>query len=109
MLRIRFLFIDLNCFHSYVSLLYRRAVRLRRLTGEQRFKSEGEIESEHMTMGEVAQMTLIRPFVLGFTEPIVACWNVYIALVYGEYLYSLMSVHSRLLSRAHSSVQVLIF
>lgn len=66
-------------------LLYRRAVRLRRLTGDPRFKSEGEIEAEHMSMGEVAQMTLVRPFVLGFTEPIVACWNVYIALVYGKY------------------------
>ena len=36
-----------------------------------------------MTMGEIASMTLVRPFVLGFTEPIVFFWNVYIALVYG--------------------------
>lgn len=27
--------------------------------------------------------TLVRPFVLSFTEPIVFCWNIYIALVYG--------------------------
>lgn len=36
-----------------------------------------------MTMGEIIQMTLVRPFLLGFREPIVAFWNVYIALVYG--------------------------
>ena len=36
-----------------------------------------------MTMGEIAQMTLVRPFVLCVREPIVFFWNMYIALVYG--------------------------
>ena len=36
-----------------------------------------------MTVGEIAMITLVRPFVLGFIEPIVACWNIYIALAYG--------------------------
>ncbi len=66
-------------------LLYRRAARIRRLTGEPRFKSMAEIEGEDMTVGEIAQMTLVRPFVLGFKEPIVAFWNVYISLVYGTW------------------------
>lgn len=39
-----------------------------------------------MTVGEIAQITIVRPFVLGFTEPIVAFWNIYIALAYGEHL-----------------------
>ena len=47
--------------------------------------SQGEIDGQHMTLGDVAMMTLVRPFILGFTEPIVACWNVYIALVYGKW------------------------
>lgn len=64
-------------------ILYRRAVRLRRLTGNDKLRSAGERESANMTLSAIAQMTLIRPFVLGFTEPIVACWNLYIALVYG--------------------------
>ena len=64
-------------------ILYRRAARLRRLTGNPSLKSEGEIESEEMTLAEVARMTLVRPFVLSFTEPIVAAWNLYIMLVYG--------------------------
>ena len=36
-----------------------------------------------MTPGEMAQATFIRPFVLGFREPIVFFWNMYIALLYG--------------------------
>ena len=36
-----------------------------------------------MTVGDLAMMTLVRPFILGFVEPIVLFWNVYIALIYG--------------------------
>lgn len=36
-----------------------------------------------MSAREFATITLVRPFVLSFREPIVACWNLYIALVYG--------------------------
>jgi hypothetical protein len=63
--------------------LYRRAVRLRRLTGNTALKSRGEKDSENMGIKDIAQMTLVRPFVLGFSEPIVAAWNLYIALIYG--------------------------
>ena len=68
---------------SVSRLLYRRAARLRRVTGDRRYKSQGEIEAEHMTVNELAMMNLVRPFILMFVEPIVAFWNVYIALVYG--------------------------
>lgn len=66
-------------------ILYRRAVRLRRLTGNAKLRSQGEIEAQHMTARDLATATLIRPFVLGFCEPIVAFWNAYIALVYGKW------------------------
>lgn len=36
-----------------------------------------------MTVGDVAMMNLVRPFILMFVEPIVAFWNIYVALVYG--------------------------
>ncbi|GJF00169.1 MFS general substrate transporter [Phanerochaete sordida] len=68
---------------SSQAILYRRAVRLRRLTGNPALKSQAEIESEHMTVNEIAMMTLVRPFVLGFREPIVAFWNLYLGMVYG--------------------------
>ncbi|KAJ3538373.1 hypothetical protein NM688_g6530 [Phlebia brevispora] len=68
---------------SSQTILHRRAVRLRRLTGNHALRTQAEIDAAHMTMGEVAQMTLIRPFVLCVSEPIVLFWNLYIALVYG--------------------------
>lgn len=36
-----------------------------------------------MTLNDVAMMTLIRPFILGFREPIVFAWNIYLGLTYG--------------------------
>ncbi|KAJ3542932.1 hypothetical protein NM688_g5922 [Phlebia brevispora] len=68
---------------SSQTILYHRAVRLRRLTGNKQLRSQGEIDGQHMTIGDIAMMTLVRPFVLGFQEPIVAFWNLYIGLVYG--------------------------
>ncbi|KAI0777953.1 major facilitator superfamily domain-containing protein [Irpex lacteus] len=67
---------------SSQSLLYRRAARLRRLTGEPRFKSMAEIEGEDMTVGEIAQMTLVSLSSLA-SKNHCCFWNVYISLVYG--------------------------
>ena len=36
-----------------------------------------------MRLSDVAMMTLVRPFILMFVEPIVAFWNIYIGIVYG--------------------------
>jgi DHA1 family multidrug resistance protein-like MFS transporter len=66
---------------SYI--LFRRARRLRKLTGDQRYKCEPEIEAEGMTGKEVVMIALVRPFTLNFQEPIVFFLNIYIALVYG--------------------------
>lgn len=71
----------------FTSILYRRAVRLRRLTGNKDLRSQGEIDAKNMTVGDLAVVLLVRPFVLGFREPIVFCWNAYLSLLYGEFLY----------------------
>ena len=68
---------------SSANILYRRSRRLRKLTGRQDLKSEGEVESEHMTGKDIVMMSLIRPFDLTFTEPILFALNLYIALIYG--------------------------
>ncbi|EKM60762.1 uncharacterized protein PHACADRAFT_203915 [Phanerochaete carnosa HHB-10118-sp] len=68
---------------SSQAILYRRAVRLRRLTGNPDLKTQAEIEAANMTMNEVAMMTLVRPFLLGFREPIVIFWNFYLGMIYG--------------------------
>jgi MFS transporter, DHA1 family, multidrug resistance protein len=64
-------------------LLYRRATRIRKLTGDSRFKSLGEIDGEDKNLGDLYKVALVRPFILGFVEPIVALLNLYIARVYG--------------------------
>jgi len=53
------------------TILLRRAKRLRKLTGNPNLKALAEISQEQMTGGEIVKMTLIRPFSLTFTEPIV--------------------------------------
>ncbi|GME31185.1 Major facilitator superfamily [Neofusicoccum parvum] len=68
---------------SSTNILYRRTKRLRKLTGNQKLKCEPEIMAENMTGKDIALMTLVRPFTLNFTEPMVFLLNLYIALVYG--------------------------
>ena len=38
---------------------------------------------EQKSLRELAADTLVRPFILGFVEPIVFAFNMYIGLVYG--------------------------
>ncbi|KAI0317443.1 major facilitator superfamily domain-containing protein [Amylostereum chailletii] len=67
---------------SPANILFRRAARLRKATGNPNLKSESEIEAEHMTPRDVAMIALVRPFTLNFQEPIVLALNLYIGLVY---------------------------
>lgn len=68
---------------SSANILYRRTVRLRKLTGNQKLRCQPELMAENMTGKEIALMTLVRPFTLNFTEPMVFLLNLYIALIYG--------------------------
>lgn len=72
---------------SASNILYRRTVRLRQATGNQKLKSQGEIEAEGMSAAEGIQMALVRPFTLALTEPICLALNMMIALIYGEFLF----------------------
>ena len=65
------------------NILYRRTRRLRKLTGNDKLICEPELFGETMTPKEIAMITLVRPFTLNFTEPMVFLLNLYIALVYG--------------------------
>ncbi|CAD6891131.1 unnamed protein product [Tilletia controversa] len=67
---------------SASNILTRRARRLRRVTGNDKLRSTGELQSEHMTGAEVAKMTLVRPFAIMVLDPQVLALNMYIALVY---------------------------
>ncbi|KAK4053182.1 GTPase-activating protein [Microbotryomycetes sp. JL201] len=67
---------------SSINILVRRARRLRKKTGNQQLKSQGEIEQQHMTGKDILFMTLVRPLQFTFTEPIVIALNLYITFVY---------------------------
>ncbi|SCV70621.1 BQ2448_3383 [Microbotryum intermedium] len=67
---------------SSTNMLARRARRLRKLTGNEELKSQGEIEQANMKPMDVVQMTIIRPWKMTLTEPIVIALNAYIAFVY---------------------------
>lgn len=64
------------------NILYRRTVRYRQITGNKNLKCQPELDAEGMSAKEGIQMTLVRPFTLTFTEPIVFFLNLYIALIY---------------------------
>lgn len=68
---------------SSANILFRRARRLRKLTGNEKLKSEPEILGEQMTGKDIVLMVLVRPFTLNFTEPMVFLLSLYIALIYG--------------------------
>ena len=68
------------------NILYRRARRLRKLTGKTKIKSESELMSEQMSGKEIALMTLVRPFTLMFLEPILFLLNVSLFVRFGATL-----------------------
>lgn len=67
---------------SSANILTRRAQRLRKLTGNDKLKSQAEMAGEKMQLKDIAHMSLVRPFVLIFTEPICLACHLYIGLVY---------------------------
>ena len=67
---------------SAANILYRRAKRLGRATGDTRFRSQSEIDAAGYTW-EDQSLVLGRAFTLTFTEPIVFFLDLYTALLYG--------------------------
>jgi hypothetical protein len=43
---------------------------LRKLTGDEKLKTKGEIQSAEMSWGQIASMTLTKPILINFKEPI---------------------------------------
>lgn len=67
---------------SAASVLYRRARRLRTITGNLRLKSQSEIDTAENTLKDHL-LVLGRAFTLTFSEPIVFFLDLYTALLYG--------------------------
>jgi DHA1 family multidrug resistance protein-like MFS transporter len=67
---------------SSSNIIYRRTVCYRKLTGISNLKCQSELAVAGLTTSAMMQTLLIRPFTIGFTEPIVFLLNLYLALVY---------------------------
>ncbi|KIW94519.1 uncharacterized protein Z519_04495 [Cladophialophora bantiana CBS 173.52] len=67
---------------SAANILYRRAKRLRKATGDDRWRSQSEVDAAQHTMADHLTM-LGRACTLTFSEPIVFLWDLYTALLYG--------------------------
>ncbi|OTB08322.1 hypothetical protein M426DRAFT_7649 [Hypoxylon sp. CI-4A] len=67
---------------SAANILYRRAKRLRKMTGDNRFRSQSEIDAANHTMKDHC-LVLTRAFTLTFSEPILFFMDLYSALLYG--------------------------
>lgn len=76
--------IALLCFlpeTSAANILYRRARRLRRLSGNDAFRCQAELDYAEMSRKDIALDTLVRPFTLN-CEPILLSLNLYVSLIY---------------------------
>ncbi|KAK5998243.1 MFS-type transporter pyvG [Cladobotryum mycophilum] len=76
---------------SGANILLRRAQRLRRITGNQRFMSQSEIDQRNLKVSAVFLDALIKPIEITFKDPAVLFVQIYSAIIYGIY-YSFFEV-----------------
>lgn len=70
---------------SHKNILYRRARRIRKETGDSRYYTIGEREEEHQSTSGLLKEVLSRPFLLILSEPGVLAFDLYIGLVYSAF------------------------
>jgi MFS transporter, DHA1 family, multidrug resistance protein len=68
---------------SASNILLRRAQRLRKLTGNQNLKSQGEIDQGQLSLSKVAVDAMWKPIEIFLKDPAVFFTNVYTSLIYG--------------------------
>jgi DHA1 family multidrug resistance protein-like MFS transporter len=76
---------------STPNILLRRAKRLRNFTGDNRLRSQSEIDQKGMAPSKIAIDAIVKPIEITVKDPAIAFVNTYTALVYGIY-YSFFEV-----------------
>lgn len=64
------------------TLLYRKAQRLRALTGNPNIVAQAAYEASLTPLNEIVRETLWRPFQITFLEPMIMCVNLHLSLLY---------------------------
>ncbi|KAL3233167.1 GTPase-activating protein GYP2 [Nakaseomyces bracarensis] len=67
------------------TILHRKALRLRKLTGDNRYYTKKQREEEAIPAKTFLINTLYRPFKMMVTEPIILAFDLYISLCYGAF------------------------
>ncbi|KAL3231750.1 GTPase-activating protein GYP2 [Nakaseomyces bracarensis] len=70
---------------SSENILYRKARRIRKMTGDDRYYTKKQREEEAINTKDFIITTLYRPFKMIAMEPIILAFDVYIALCYGAF------------------------
>lgn len=70
---------------SAANILLRRAKRLRKLTGNDKLRSQSEIDQGTKTLNSIVVEALVRPLQITIQDPSVLFVNVYSAYLYGIY------------------------
>lgn len=70
---------------STPTILLRRAQRIRKVTGNQRFMSQSEIDQRDMKMSAIFLDALIKPIEITLKDPAVLFVQIYTAIIYGIY------------------------
>ncbi|KAL8840545.1 MAG: hypothetical protein Q9170_001298 [Blastenia crenularia] len=73
------------------NILLRRAARLRKLTGDDHFLAQSEIDQKNLKTSAVITEALIKPLEITIKDPAIAFVNVYSSIVYAIY-YSFFEV-----------------
>ena len=76
---------------SASTILLHRAARLRQESGNEKIRSQTEIDRQGLSPRAIAMDAVIKPFEIMFKDPAVMFTNVYTALTYGIY-YSFFEV-----------------
>ncbi|KYK59613.1 hypothetical protein DCS_00745 [Drechmeria coniospora] len=76
---------------STPTILYYRARRLRKLTGNERFMSQSEIDQRNMKVSSIFFDALIKPMEITIKDPAVLFVQIYTAIIYAIY-YSFFEV-----------------
>ncbi|TID14377.1 putative caffeine resistance protein 5 [Venturia nashicola] len=73
------------------NILLRRAKRLRKLTGNDKYVSQSELNQKNMTAAQIAKNAFVKPVEINIKDPAILFTSIYSGIIYGTY-YSFFEV-----------------
>jgi DHA1 family multidrug resistance protein-like MFS transporter len=73
------------------NILLRRAKRLRKLTGDNKYVAQSELDQANLTPSEIARNAFIKPVEINIKDPAILFTSLYSGIIYGTY-YSFFEV-----------------